>query len=116
MNPEELSDRFLNFASSVLHLESGLNKSYASKHIYNQLVRSATSCGANYEEARSAESKADFIHKLQISLKELRESSFWLRLLLKTDYVTNEKLNPILNETNELISILVKSIKTLKKK
>ena len=116
MNPKELSDRFLNFASSALQLENGLNKSYASKHIFNQLVRSATSCGANYEEARSAESKADFIHKLQISLKELRESSFWLRLLLKTDYVTNEKLNPILNETNELISILVKSIKTLKKK
>jgi len=64
MNPKELSDRFLNFASSALPLESGLNKSYASKHIFNQLVRSATSCGANYEEARSAESKTDFSHKL----------------------------------------------------
>lgn len=63
-----MSNRFLNYASLVLQLESGLNKSHSSKHIFNQLVRSATSCGANYEEARSAESKADFIHKLQIAL------------------------------------------------
>ena len=75
MNSEELADRFLNFASLVLQLESGLNKSHSSKHIFNQLVRSATSCGANYEEARSAESKADFIHKLQIAL--FRRNPFW---------------------------------------
>jgi len=115
VNPEELSDRFLDYAVSVLHLESKLNQSYSSRHIFHQLVRSATSCGANYEEARSAESKADFVHKLQVVLKELRESSFWLRLLLRTDITSKDCMGSILKETDELISILVQSVKTIKK-
>jgi len=110
MNPEELANRFLDFASSVLYLESGLNKSYASKHIFNQLFRSSTSCGANYSEACSAESRADFIHKMQLVLKELRESLFRSKMF-KSDAIT-----PLIIETNELISIIVKSIKTIKSK
>ena len=64
MNSEELSDRFLDYAASIITLVKSLGNSYQGKHISKQLLRSATSCGANYEEARAAESKADFIHKL----------------------------------------------------
>lgn len=69
-----LFQRFLQFAVDGIKLFGQMNKSYAEVHIAKQLTRSVTSCGANYEEARSAESKADFVHKLQIVLKEVKET------------------------------------------
>jgi len=94
MKGDDISRRFIELAVRVIKLVRALPKDFIGKHIGNQLLKAGTSGGANYEEARSAESKADFIHKLQIALKELRESSFWIRLLLKTDYATSEKLTP----------------------
>ncbi len=79
-----------------------------------QLARSATSAGANYEEACSAESRADFIHKMQIVLKELRESLYWMRLIEKTNLATPSKLLPLSQEASELASIIAKSIVTAK--
>ncbi|MDO9548934.1 MAG: four helix bundle protein [Candidatus Marinimicrobia bacterium] len=116
MNPEELSNRFLDFAVSILKIEKIVGNSFASKHIFKQLVRSATSSGANYQEARSAESKADFVHKLQIVLKESRESYYWLKLLQRTDRLNEDLSVNLILEINELISILIKSIKTAKSK
>ena len=104
----------LNFGVNVIKLSTKLNETYAGRHIANQLMRSATSSGANYEEACSAESKADFIHKMQIVLKELRESSYWLRLLHKAEILTNEEQSSILSETEELIKIVAKSVITSK--
>ncbi len=72
VNSEELSDRFLDYAASIIILVKSLGNSYQGKHISKQLLRSATSCGANYEEARGAESKAGFIHKLQNQLLHRR--------------------------------------------
>jgi four helix bundle protein len=71
---ENLSDRLLSFAASIIRLTLLLSKTVAGRHIAGQILRSSTSCGANYEEACGAESRADFIHKMQIVLKELRET------------------------------------------
>jgi four helix bundle protein len=71
---EQLSERFLGFGASIIKLVVGLNRTSIGQHIGMQLVRSATSAGANYEEACGAESRADFIHKMQLVLKESRES------------------------------------------
>lgn len=79
-------------------------------------MRASTSAGANYEEARGAESKADFNHKLQIVLKEIREARYWLILIEKTHKINAKDLEPILNEANELIGIVTKSVKTAKSK
>ena len=76
-----LSDRLLNFGAEIIVLTVKLNKTSIGRHFGNQLMRAATSCGANYEEARAAESRADFVHKMQVVLKELRESIYWLKLI-----------------------------------
>jgi four helix bundle protein len=89
---ENLSDRLLEFAANTIQLCEKLNRSAALRHIAGQLVRSATSSGANYEEACTAESRADFVDKMQIVLKELRESFYWLPLLGKTKLLSDERL------------------------
>lgn len=113
---DELSDRFMIMAVNVINLEKRLCKTYAGRHIYNQLFRAVTSVGANYEEARAGESRADFVHKMQIVLKELRETQFWLKLI-KTAKLTlpdDENLTDLLRETNELTGITAKSVVTAK--
>jgi len=112
---EELADRLLKFAVLIIQLCVKLPDNAIGNHIRTQLQRCGTSPGANYEEARGAESKADFIHKLGIVLKELKESRYWLKviqqvLLIKKDYVL-----PTLNECEELIAIIAKSIFTARK-
>jgi four helix bundle protein len=79
-------------------------------------LRSSTSSGANYEEACGAESKADFIHKMQLVLKELGESLYWLRLIKKASLISDEHLQPLLSEAKELVIIVSKSIITAKRK
>lgn len=111
---EKLSERLLDFSASVIRLTLKLNKSTVGRHIGNQLTRSATSCGANYEEACAAESKADFVHKMQVVLKELRESLYWLRLVKKTESVSDERVESLLAEAQELVKIFAKSVITAK--
>jgi len=113
---EELSERFLEFAVNIFKLEKQLCKSYSGRHIYGQLFRAGTSTGANYEEATGAESKSDFIHKMQIVLKELREAFFWLRFIKKTELipVSNAELIFLLKENDELLKIIGKSVATAK--
>lgn len=86
----------------------------AGKHISGQLVRSGSSPALNYGEAQAAESREDFIHKMKISLKELRETFVCLKLITKRKYFPEDKLVPLMQENNELISIFVKSIGTAK--
>jgi four helix bundle protein len=86
-------------------------------HVAGQLLRSGTSPYPNHGEAQAAESPKDFIHKLRISLKELREAQRWIRLIEKVPLLKNPKLlNELLLETEELIKIFVTSIKTAEKK
>lgn len=111
---ENLSERLLDFGAKIIRLTATLNKSYVGRHIGVQLLRSATSCGANYEEACAAESKADFVHKMQVVLKELRESLYWLKLAEKAGPALNDHLEPLLSEANELVKIFARSVITAK--
>ena len=111
-----ISDRLLNFAIEVIKIIEKLRRSFVGRQIAGQMLRSSTSAGANYEEACGAESRLDFLHKLQIVLKELRESIYWLRLITKSgllpDY--NEKVMDLIREGNELAKIIGKSVVTAK--
>ena len=113
---KDLSERLLEFAAGIIKLLIRLNKTAVGRHIGNQLMRAATSSGANYEEACGAESKADFIHKMQLVLKELRETVYWLKLATRTDLISDEDLQPWLSEAEELAKIVAKSIITAKSK
>jgi four helix bundle protein len=113
---EELNNRLLDFAVRVISLVQGLPKSAVGLHIGNQLMRSATSSGANYEEACGAESRRDFSHKMGIVLKELKESRYWLRLAKKVPLLEPaSRLDPVLDEVEQLIAIFGKSLSTARK-
>ena len=90
-----------------------LPQSFAAKYLGTQIIRSASSPALNYGEAQAAESKDDFIHKMKICQKELRETSVCLKLIAKRPWFGPDKLTPLINENNELISIFVASNKTI---
>ncbi len=113
--PRNLSDRLESFAAEVIKGVLRINRTFAGRHIAMQLIRSSTSAGANYEEACGAESRQDFIHKLQIVLKELRESLFWLRVAIKAVLVPAEVVSVLLKEGYELGNIIGKSVVTAKR-
>lgn len=101
----DLNDRLFLFAVRVIKFCRKLNKTKDHDVIQYQLIKSSTSAGANFEEAQSASSKADFKHKIDISLREMRESSYWLRILKSIDG-SEEELVYLLNESEELKKIL----------
>ena len=111
----ELSERLLNFAADVIKLVIQLNKTAMGRYVSGQLMRASTSAGANYEEACGAESRADFIHKVQIAFKDLKETRYWLRLIKKSKLIHNTCIEMLLKEVEELISIIAKSVITAKK-
>ena len=91
-------------------------KSKVANHIAGQLIRCGTSPAPNYGEAQSAESRADFIHKMKVCLKELRETRVWMLMIVRAKLIkTVSKLDALIQESNELISIFVTSIRTAKK-
>ena len=113
----DLEGRLIDFAVRILRMAESLPKTKAGNHIAGQLIRCGTSPGPNYGEAQAAESRADFVHKMKICLKELRETRIWLLIIVKANLITPaSKLEPLIDESNELISIFVKSIKTAKQK
>jgi len=114
----DISERLLDFAAGIIKLVPRLNRTSVGRNISGQLTKSGTSSGANYEEACGAESRADFIHKLQIVLKELRETSYWLRLIKKSVLISSadKNLTDLLHEAKELTNIIAKSIVTAKRK
>ena len=93
-----------------------LQKNYTEKHISNQLIRASTSIGANYEEARGSESNADFAHKIGVTLKEARETLYWLRIISESELIQPKKLENLIIETNEICAILTTTAKTMKNK
>jgi len=112
----DLQERFINYSVSIIFLSEKLPDSKAGKHICSQILRSGTSPAPNYGEAQSAESRADFIHKLKIALKELRETEIWLKIIIRAKLIQSpEEYNYILKETDELISILFKCVETANK-
>jgi four helix bundle protein len=108
----DLEDRLIDFAVMILSLAEGLPRSPAGLHIAGQILRSGTSPAANYGEAQSAESRKDFIHKLKISLKEMKETRIWLKTIDRKKYSLKIPVSPVLTECEELIRILGKSIST----
>lgn len=115
MNKFDLEERLIKFSVNVLNITETMSTSYAGIHLSKQLIRSGTSPTLNYAEAISAESRKDFIHKIKISLKELRETLICLRIIKEKPLINKiELVNIALKECNELISIFVKSVKTAK--
>ena len=114
MTPEELSDRLLDFAVRVGKVVDALPNTRLGRHVAGQLVRCGTSPAANYEEGCAAESRADFVHKLSISLKELRESRSWIRLIIKAGLFPEPKMANLLDGSTQLSKIIAHSIVTAK--
>ncbi len=111
----DLEDRLLDYAAQIIRLAESLPQTRAGNHVAGQLLRSGTSPLPNHGEAQAAESRRDFIHKLSICLKELKESRRWLRLTRRVPLV--EALQPVdsvLMETDELIRIFAASLRTAK--
>lgn len=110
----DLDDRLLEYGATIIRLVESLPATIVGRRIGDQLLRSGTSVGANFEEAQGAESKNDFVHKLQIALKELRESNYWLRLLARAGVLPQDALFTIIDESAQLRAILSKSVATAK--
>ncbi len=108
----EIEDRLIDFAVRVIKVADALPRTPAGKHIAGQLLRSGTSPAPNYAEARGAESTADFVHKLRIALKELNESSVWLRIICRAELLENSLLVDLIDENEQLCRIVNASIKT----
>jgi len=112
----DLEERLIDFAISIIRISENLKNTAAARHISGQIVRSGTSPALHYGEAQSAESVKDFIHKLRILLKELRETLVSLKIIARVPLTTKiELVEPGLIECNELIAIFNKSVETAKK-
>jgi len=111
-----MAERSLDFAVGIIKLATKIDKTPVGRHIAGQLTRSATSAGANYQEACGAESKKDFAHKLQIVLKELKESLYWLKLTKAAQLATDQECCLVVKEAEELVKIFAKSVVTSKRK
>lgn len=107
----KLTDLSMDFAVSILKVTDGIKGHYS---IVNQLERSATSIGANIREAKYAHSKADFISKLQIALKECYETEYWLELMQKTEIFTDDVVKALLHDCGVIRRMLISSINTTK--
>ena len=114
MKDNILLDKSFIFAVRIVKLYKYLCSQKKEYVLSKQLLRSGTSIGANINEAQDAQSKNDFISKLSISLKEARETKYWIELLRETDYLTDKEVNNILEDLIEVIKLLVSIIKTTK--
>jgi four helix bundle protein len=111
---DQLEERLIQFAARVVEFSTTLPKTPAGRHIAFQILRSGTAAAPNYAEARGAESRADFIHKLGIVQKELNETSVWLRIVSRIIREKQDVIVAILQENVELARIITASIRTAK--
>ena len=113
----DLEERLIDFAVRIIRIAESLPKTKVGKHVSGQIIRCGTSPAPNYGEAQSAESRSDFIHKMKVALKELRETRVWLLIIVRAKLIAPaSKLDSLIIENNELISIFVTSIETARKK
>jgi len=116
MNKFDLEGRLIDFSVLIIEITKEMPNNYAANHLAKQLLRSGTSVSLNYGEAQSSESRKDFIHKMKVVLKELRETFVCLRIIERTKLSkTPSKITQAKRENNELISIFVKSVETAEK-
>ena len=112
-NTFDLEDRLIDFAVRIIRIAESLPKTKIGNHVAGQIIRCGTSPAPNYGEAQGAESRSDFIHKMKVCLKELRETRVWLLMIVKANLIKPAlKLDALIDENNQLISIFVISIKT----
>ena len=117
MNSIELEERLINFAIQIIDIANDIPNTIIGTNLAKQIGRSGTSSALNYGEARGAESMKDFAHKIQIVVKELRETHVCLKILARAKlYKSNHNMQMAIDENNQLISILVKSVKTSQNK
>jgi four helix bundle protein len=116
MQDNKLCDRLFNISVDILKFIKTIRSTQENNILKFQLAKAATSCGANYEESQGACSKADFTNKVRISLKEIRETNYWLRIMDKLDAGDSEKIKILLNESSELKSILGAICSKIRKK
>jgi four helix bundle protein len=116
MRPEELSDRLWHFAARIGKVVDALPETRLRRHVANQLVRCGTSAAPNYEEARAGESRADFVHKVNVALKELVETRGWLKFIVIAELLPKVRIQVLLDECDQLCRILGKSVSTAKSK
>jgi four helix bundle protein len=109
-----LKTKSFDFAVRIIKLYKFLKKQHSEYELSNQLLRSGTSVGALIREAEHAESRKDFAHKLNISLKEVNESIYWLELLHATDYINKKMFDSMIIDATELLKMLIASVKTTK--
>ncbi|HUT34329.1 MAG TPA: four helix bundle protein [Planctomycetota bacterium] len=111
----DLEERLIRFAVRVMHVVDQLPATRAGRHIAGQLIECGTSPAPNYGEAQDAESRSDFVHKVKVALKEFRETRVWLRMIRLAELLKPPRLDPLLEENEQLIKILCKSTRTAKK-
>jgi four helix bundle protein len=116
MTQDEMKQRTKRFALRIINLVENLPPSKKANVIGNQLLRCGTSVGANYRASCRAKSNADFIHKLSIVEEEGDESIYWMELLIESNIVSSKKLEKLIDGANQIVSIVVSSIKTSKTK
>lgn len=109
---DQLEERLIDFAVRIVKLSARLPKTPAGRHIASQILRSGTSPAPNYGEARGGESAADFVHKLRIVLKELNETTIWLRVIERSELMKRELIAGMAAENSELCKIFTASLKT----
>jgi len=112
----DLEDRLVDFAVLILNMTEKFLKSYGAIHLSKQISRSGTAPALLYGEAQAAESRADFIHKMKIALKELRETRVCLKIIHRKNYLPTEICESVVGENTQLISIFSKSISTAQKR
>lgn len=115
MKGDDIAARFEVFAAAVIALVRRLPQDRAGRVMEDQLVRSATGGGSNYDEARSAQSRADFVHKVSLAAKETREASFWLGVVSRSEASLRDDALALKREASELTAILMSSAKTAKR-
>jgi four helix bundle protein len=111
----DLEDRLIGFGAAVCRIAERLPETATGKHVALQLIRSGTSPFANYGEVQGAESRRDFIHKLGICVKELREVRAWLKFIREVQSCSDEQVRPVMGECDELLAILATSIRTARR-
>jgi four helix bundle protein len=112
----DLEERLLDYSAAIIELVDALPTTRSANHVAGQLLRSGTSALPNHGEAQAAESRNDFVHKMRICLKELRESRRWLKLIHRSPRLTRPGAEPLVAETEELIRIFFTSIRTARTK
>ena len=109
---DQFEERLIDFAARIIRLAGRLPKNFQGRHVAIQILRSGTAGAPNYAEARGAESRADFIHKMRIVQKELNETAVWIRIMAKSSVISSDLLVDILTENKELCRIASASIRT----